>query len=329
MKKVIISILILIIFYILFSKNIPNFTFENCNYEHLKSKELFSLSLNNSFEVFNPSIIKKENSFIIASRCSTLSLKNIFSWIYGNLNFETFIVFIVLKDNKLKKIIYPQCKGSKLKGKFEDPRLIEYKNNYYISATQFIDKNNIFPILLKFSKNFDFLKHIEYNKKDYFQKNKYSIQKNWCPFIHNENFLSHTDSFPSWKVYQINEKNGNMKNIINYDTSLFFEKYNKLHVRCSTSWKIFDENYYICGLHTKTKQKFFPRIRSLLILINRINLFPEKKTKLLCLDENVHSKIQYLSGIETDEDNIYLSYGINDSKLVIKKIKKKDLIFIS
>jgi hypothetical protein len=327
--KIIIIILALSILYILFSKNIINFTLEKCICDHLISEPVYSLNLNKSEEVFNPSIIKKDNLIICASRLSTLNLKNIFSFVYGSIFFKTFIIFLVIKDGKLKKIIYPECKSPNLKGKFEDPRLIEYKNNYFISATNYVNRNNIFPILLKFSKNFKFIKYIQYNKKDYFGKNKYTIQKNWCPFIHENNLFLHTDSYPLWKVYQIDENIGDMKNIINFDTSIFFKEYKKIYLRCSTSWKIYNKKYYICGLHTKDKGSVFPRIRSLLVLINRITLLPEKKTNLLCIEETEHSKIQYLSGIETDEQNIYISYGVNDCKLHIKKIKKKDLVFVT
>jgi len=311
--------LILIILYIVLSKNILN---EYCKIDHYNGYEIEFESKNIIYQFFNPSIIlKNKDQYISCLRTSTFSYKNLFNYFFGKLNYDSNLLFLEIKDKKIIKLVHPFCFS--INGYLEDPRMIEKDNLYYISATEYINNKNIFPVLLIFNKNYEMVKRIDYNRNDYYGlRNFKRIEKNWCPFVYNNKLYLHTDTFPEWKVFEINNY-GNMKLIINKKINFVFPN---IYLRCSTTWKEFDKEYFICGLHIKDK-KIIPIIRSILVLIDKKTFLPIKYTKSFCLNKDKHETIQYLSGLEINELYIILSYGINDYKMVIKKILKSKIKF--
>jgi hypothetical protein len=211
----------------------------------------------------------------------------------------------------------------------EDPRITFFNNYFYVSVTEFINKKNIFPSMYIFDKNFILFKKIEYNWDLYYNikypntKRWSIIQKNWCPFQYKNSLYIHTDSYPNWTVFKFED---NIKRIIvNIDTSTFFDDLNQKLIRCSTSWVDFSDKTFLCGLHTKefAFTRFLPTIRSIFVEIDKKTFKPIRKTKLLCLDFKNDSRIQFLSGMESDDLNIYITFGIGDYKFQIKKISKK------
>lgn len=316
--RIIFFILFLIFSHLIFSENLLSITFEKCNY-HLFGKKIFSLKFESRYNIFNPSITKKDNKIVCCARVSTLTQRNLFYHLYGQIFYKSSIVFVEIENNK---IIYP-----KLSGNLEDPRMIYFNDEYIVSMNNFVSKKDNFPILNIFDENYNLKRIVKYNKENYFGTNKISTQKNWCPFIHENKIYLHTDTFPVWKVFCVDIYSGNMQKIVEKEVYDIFPE-GKYYLRCSTSWKSYDENNYICGLHTKTKGKI-PTIRSLLVLIDKKSLLPISKTEIFCLEKEKHNRIQYLSGLETDDDFVFLAYGLNDAEMIIKKVYKKRLNFIS
>lgn len=322
-KYIIIVLIILFLSYILFSPNILSYQLIPCN-THIFGKNFFRLSFPAFNNIFNPSILKTATGYLCCLRCSTFTQKNLFTYLYGKLSYNSFILFLEIDHQNNIKIIYPVHKH--LKGSLEDPRMIEYKNNYIVSSSECIDFSHIFPVLLVYDKSFNLIKRVDYCRTDYYGNKVKDIQKNWCPFIHEGQLYLHTDSYPEWKVFKIDLDTGHMEKIIHMDVSCLFILQPNIMLRCSTSWKVYDKNYYICGLHTKTKQ--FTTIRSILVLIDRKTLSPEYATDILCLEDKTHNRIQYLSGLEVDDFYVVLGYGLNDSEIVLKKIAKHRLKFV-
>jgi hypothetical protein len=70
------------------------------------------------------------------------------------------------------------------------------------------------------------------------------------------------------------------------------------------------------------------KIRSILVLIDRTTLLPVKYTSFFCLDKESHQRVQFLSGIETNENNILLTYGIGNYKTEFYKIPRYRLNYL-
>jgi len=244
---------------------------------------------------------------------------------------------------KIIKIIFPKMNSKSL----EDPRICYYNNYFYVSITEFMNKELIFPSLYIFDSSFNFIRKLTYSWNEYFKITKIKpslIQKNWCPFVYKSKLLIHTDAYPKWNVFGIKETNYNglqddkkcilskedMKfvNIVSFNTEEFFKDSNQELIRCSTSWVDFSQDTFLVGLHTKqfAIKKFLPTIRTILVEINKNTFIPTRKTEVLCLDHIDDTRIQFLSGLESDNNNIYLTYGIGDYKTVIKKISKKHVL---
>jgi hypothetical protein len=228
-------------------------------------------------------------------------------------NYKSDIFFINIENKNNYKITYNHT-DSKIG--LEDPRMIKYNDGYLICLTEcdhkILGEKTIKPVIHTYDMNYNLLRKIHF-------KNDVTGNKNWCPFIHNEKIMIHTHTYPIWKVIKINEKV-----VVEQNVEKMF-KIKNMFLRCSTSWKPFNDKYYICGLHTKT-YGFYPTIRSMLVLINRISLLPEKYTEIFCMGDN-HERIQFLSGLETDDFYVYLAYGVSDWKMVIKRIAKYRLSF--
>lgn len=325
-KTVLYLVFFLLIIYIFSSENILSFNLETHSKLKLKGKDIFTLKFPWLYNVFNPSIHLQDGRFSIVLRCSTLTQKNLYNHLYGEEKYTSFLMFSELNRNGQRKLVYPY--ENFLQGNWEDPRMVRFGDYYYVSATEFNGFGNIFPVLLKYSLNYDFIEKLEYNRKDYFGTNGSvpSIQKNWCPFLYRNQLYLHTDSFPVWKVFKCQIENSSVRLKLITEKRipiLSLEEQKQLYLRCSTSWKKYDKKTYICGLHTKTKGRI-PTIRSILVLIDKKTLLPIKRTDIFSF---LGKRIEFLSGLETDLDNVYLSYGVNDSEARIRKIEKKLLIF--
>lgn len=308
-------IIVILLFYIFFSNHFMRciVQYEDCNTKHLYFKEIFSYEKTGLEKLFNPSIQKYGDKYICCIRNSTNTLKNLFGKMYSKYVCKTNIIFLEA-DKQFKKLRFITPKSEDC---IEDPRLVLHNNLYYISCTEY--KNcKITPVLFVYNKNYEYVKKMYYTGYPY-----KGIHKNWCPIIHENKRLMHTDTYPVWRVFSIDE-NANLESIITFKSKSFFKIPKKTFLRCSTSWKIYDEYTYICGLHTKKKDN--KEIRTILVLIDRKTLLPLKYTCIFCIDNITHNKIQFLSGLEVDENhNVILTYGIGDYKITFYKISKRRL----
>ena len=336
-------IVLLIIIYMLFSSSFIN----NCllceKYEHVSYKDVLTYEIPGNYKLFNPSICKYEDGYVMCVRHSNKIIKNVFLYLYSNVDCQSHICFVILtKDMKIVKTIFPKMISKSL----EDPRICYYNNYFYVSITEFINKELIFPSLYIFDNSFNFIRKLTYNWNEYFESTKISpslIQKNWCPFVYKSKLLIHTDAYPKWNVFGIKETNFNnttqedcilkrkdmrFVNIVSFDTTDFFKDSKQKIIRCSTSWIDFSKDTFLVGLHTKEFgiKNFLPTIRTILVEINKDTFIPCRKTEVLCLDHVNDTRIQFLSGLECDNNNIYLTYGFGDYKTIIKKISKKHVL---
>ncbi len=312
--------LITAVSYMLFSTRFIN-TKGMCKNKHILSPTVLDFEISGLYKFFNPSITKYDDGYMLCVRYSNKTIKNLFMYMYSELEYKSFICFIKLDLNmKIKNIIFPSLKNIPL----EDPRISYNDGKFYVSITEFNSRKDIYPALYVFNKDLQHLHTINYNKDNYHILNKPSyIQKNWCPFFVDSMLYLHTDTYPFWNVYKINS-NGNMNNLVNYDSRRFFENSKTTFLRCSTSWKPFSDTTYICGLHTKdfACHKFLPTIRTVLVEIDKKTLLPIRKTPIFCIDNKNDTRVQFLSGLEVDDFYVYLTYGIGDYKIFIKKISK-------
>jgi hypothetical protein len=299
--------------------------------KHLTAKQLLALEIPGMYKIFNPSLCKFNDNFVICCRYSNKVLKNFFMYMYSNFDYQSHICFIVTdKQFNIKNIVFPKLQSNFL----EDPRICFYNNLFFVSVTEFINKRSIFPSLYMFDTEFNFIRKVEYNwdtyymyresdmgKKIRFPRNQ--IEKNWCPFVFKQKMFIHTDSYPTWNVFVLNT-DGNLQLFLSYDTTLFFNSTNMKLIRCSTSWVDFTETTLLCGLHTKkfSLQKFLPTMRSIFVEIDKVTFKPVRKTNVLCFDIKHHRRIQFLSGMESDENSIYITLGLGDYKFTVTKIPK-------
>ncbi len=312
-------ITVILIYIFLLSTKVSNYRFGNCGYK-IRKKDILDTEINGFFKMFNPSITRHKEGYILCSRYSNRTMKNLLSYFYGKLYSESHIMLTFLDSNmKIQKIIAPNFNNIY---SLEDPRICIYNDIVLISATEFKDEKNIYPVLYTQG---DTLEKITYT--GYHSKSK--IQKNWCPFSHEGSVYLHTDTYPYWYVYKINPKTGEMNQISKTYTEKFFRNIKKDFgtklIRCSTSWKSFTEYTFLCGIHIKQFSGILPTIRTILVEVDKRTFQPIRKTSVLCLDKE-NSRIQFLSGLEVDDTHIYLSYGIGDYKTVVSKIFRTDLI---
>lgn len=309
----------------------------SCEFKHICHKEILTWEIPGLYKMFNPSITKigdKEDNrgYILCTRYSNKTIKNLFMYMYSDYNYKSKVCIAYLSPNlqKIQKVIFPNITIENINCKYEseDPRITYHNNHYYISITEFRSKKEILPTLYKFDHSFNLIRRLEYNMTGYFKYIKPStVQKNWCPFSHNGKLLLHTDTYPEWRIFQIDENTGDMSLYCSVNTEkLFSTIQKKIFIRCSTSPKHFSVNSLICGLHTKQFCGVFPTIRTMLVEIDKHTLLPIRRTDMFCVDGNDnHVRIQFLSGLETDDHNIYLTYGIGDYKCSVKRIPKSHL----
>jgi len=320
MNYLIISLFFLL-FYFLTSKSTLNCIFQKCEYFHIQKKDKLKIETFKLKQMYNPSIIKTENGYLHCARHSTCTSKNILRHLYGTF-FNISNLIFYRTDRNFKNLTFIKTKRYH-NIILEDPRIVMFNDLYYISCTLLKNKRDIYPILLVYDKNLNFLKSIKYT--GYIENKFPRIIKNWCPFVKDKKLFIHTDSFPIWRVYlmDLQKKEQNMILQVEIHSQNFFEISKELYLRCSTSWKEYDENNYICALHSKTKG-FYKSIRTIFVLIDKKSLIPVKKTPIICLDKNYTNRIQFVSGLEIhDKDNIIITYGIGDYKAVSSKIKRK------
>lgn len=307
-------IILSILLFIIFSK-IPMTYCINCQDKHLYKNVCINYE-NNDYIIkhFNPSITQNDNKeLVLAYRKSNANYKSIYTCFLSRDNYFSTLEFLTLKDNKVF--------STDLKF-VEDPRIIFYKNYYYVSMSYYQDQKHIFPRLYIFNCDFKLVNECQYEfYTNNIKETRRNIEKNFCLFIHDDKLFVHINVYPKWCIYSLNihENKAICHNYIEQSLQIDVNEYPNL--RCSTSWKKY-KNYYIAGLHTKKFGHLFPAIRSVIVLIDSNTLLPIKISPLICFDNMYHSRIQYLSGLEViNDDTILITLGIGDYKYQIISLK--------
>jgi len=310
-------IVILIIIFLLFSSKVLN-TVLKCTPVHLRARERFVVESEGTYKLINPSIAHTDK-MLMAIRYTNATMKNLAMYLFQKLNYHSYIGIATIDSNFcMQKIVYPNFKSSY---PLEDPRIVIYNGITYVSVTEVTNKA-IFPVLFELNSSFEMVKRIDYNKNTY--NDKHNVQKNWCPFQHQEKLLVHTNAHPTWDVYSVDTFTGNMSQLTSFP-NLFHKFIRKnTYVRCSTSWKEFTQHTYLCGLHIKTYDFILHKlavIRTILVEVDKNTLKPIRCTEPFCIDRD-HHPIQFLAGLEVDDDNVYLSFGLGDYKSTIYSVTK-------
>jgi hypothetical protein len=335
------------IVYVLITVYLRKYFLCSYTYLHPKYKNLLEFETPGNYKIFNPSICKYKEGFVLCCRYTNRVVTDPVLLILSTPCYKSHVCFMVL-DSKFNIIqtIFP---GIKVKRKLEDPRMIFYNNKFYVSIVEnyYGFGYIVLPAMYVFDENFKHLYTLRYNWKQYFKirypeagnsekdpmKTLPVMQKNWCPFVYQNKMYIHTDTYPQWNVFLLEERNKrlDMIPVCSFSSVNFFKELNHRLIRCSTSFVSFTENTFLVGLHTKKLSISVPIFRSVLVEVDKKTMLPIRKTKVLCFDKGAshfsegEAKIQFLSGLETDKDRVILSFGIGDYKTVVKTVNKADV----
>lgn len=190
----------------------------------------------------------------------------------------------------------------------EDPRMILVDGDYLICLTAFDGQKKFHPV-------YYYRKEMhEYIMEDGMPAQ--SGNKNWCPFLDEQGRVCiHTDASPVWKVYTLDVPTGRMTPLV--ATKL---ETGETKLRCSTTWRSFSEKEYLVGLHVAKRGQYY----SVLALVNKKTLLPVVVGRSFC--NGTHERIQFLSGLDVDDEYVYLGYGIADKKAVIQRVRRDDVV---
>lgn len=289
---------------------------------------------------YNPSIIAiKDDEYLLAIRRSDYvrynKANNMVDSFHGH---HSHLYFLRLDHlfQPVGKPVYSTIDWDTSR-EYEDPRITVHNNKIYISIVHIRPSRagrrgkSFFPLLLEYSKTGNppqLLRRIEYDRTS-FGRPPYT-EKNWCPFSHRGKLLLHTDSYPIWRVREVDTETGKLHTVIEQNISNIFDNNEYPHLRCSTSWILdpYNTNHYVCALHTKSHDKY----RTVLVSIDAQTLLPLHYSKRLCLiphGHNHHEKIQFVSGLLIQGKDLILTVGIADLSFDIVRIKNyHDLLII-
>lgn len=315
----IIIIVLLIIILLLFHPRVLHCWTVNYPYLKVRTRILYNYEEPGERKMINPSLVKVDDEIICAIRYTNAVMKNLGMYIKFRSNYMSCIGFIIFsRDFKTQKSIFPTFPNSDI---LEDPRIMYDGNVIYVSATEY-KKNgkDVYPVLFELSKTLDVKRRIDY--LNYYSPSR--IQKNWCPFNHKGVLALHTDTYPDWRVYEINKKTGVLISLCNVNVKDFFEPYiiPNSFLRCSTSWVEFTTKTYLCGLHIKHFNSMkLPVFRTMLVEVSKDTLLPIRSTHFFLLHDDNHP-IQFLSGLEIVNDKIVLAFGIGDFSYTLRSLSR-------
>lgn len=189
----------------------------------------------------------------------------------------------------------------------EDPRMILVDGDYLICLTAFDGQKKFHPV-------YYYRKEMhEYIMEDGLPAQ--SGNKNWCPFLDEQGRVCiHTDASPVWKVYTLDVSTGRMTPLVASEWK------SDSNLRCSTTWRSFSKKDYLVGLHVAKRGQYY----SVLALVNKKTLLPVVVGRPFC--NGTHARIQFLSGLDVDDEYVYLGYGIGDQKAIIQRVRRDDVV---
>lgn len=202
----------------------------------------------------------------------------------------------------------------------EDPRIIVFRNMYYISAVE-SKPSRIRPVIFRIHPKTLAAQRIDYTYESS-SKTFAPVEKNWCLFVHNkESVYVHTHAAPVWRVNTIDPETGSMRIAVEC-TFNPFKMYKSSFLRCSTTWCEYTPSKYLCGLHWKCYTYKTTIIRSCLVEISKETFCPVRHTPLFHVTDG--EPIEFLTGMALSKNgnNILLSFGIGDMYIRVVTLSK-------
>ena len=249
-------------------------------------------------DLFNLSVLRSKNKYIGLVRGHNRS-KNYSHPLY--IEIDNTIKRIELLDFNDKD--FYSCNDNGI----EDPRIFQFKNEYWGMANCLGYKDQKYKCvntmcLFKLNnpkKTFRLLYHPE---------NPKLIQKNWSPFVYNDKLYCEYTIEPH-VIYEINPETGTISGIINSNNNYKFE-INGGRLSGGTPPILishFREQLYLSIGHVRILNSYYHffyifQIHPPFNIIGSSEIFK--------LDNK--ERIQFVSGLSIDGDELYISYGIND-----------------
>ena len=205
---------------------------------------------------------------------------------------------------------YENMTGDITANGFEDPKIFIYRNKIWVSGTCLIYKKQTVKKMAIFQLD---------NPKETFvilepPGHKTEIEKNWTFFEIDGELLCEYSLSPHI-ILKINVKTGECVEFCRTET----KKY--LDMRLNSNPIILDETSYLGVGHITTDRNYSH------FFYTFEKHFPFKITnisKLFKLDDN--ERIQFVGGISKEQGYIYISYGVEDKKNRISKIKLDEVL---
>jgi predicted GH43/DUF377 family glycosyl hydrolase len=252
---------------------------------------------------YNPSLVKLGNDMIVMSR---RCYRTLFIYMTDNLTFSIIKNCDLTKKYQIYDIKNKKTKPIKkrftlIKSGPEDPRVFIYNNKIYTLFTRVLSKTNTNVFLGLFSYKLKKLINIvKLHPQD-------SIDKNWVPFIPDKCLF--VRSVQPHNVIYIDVSTGVVKHLYNTSNKEFERLYPGNHcIRCTSSY-IETSFGYLAVAHKEPSNYIYFH---LFYLVNKNPPYNIIGFSDLFRLSSSNSRIQFISGIEKNGNDIWLSYGDGD-----------------
>lgn len=315
---------------------------------------------------YNPSLVQApDGQWILATRACTLrddGLVNLLSR-YAR-PFRSYICFYKLnstgtedakekqsvnsEEGKVGQMIRKHAMGQ-LSGHYrfqwQDPRLTFHDGRLYLIATRkHSSTGTVYPALFRWERNPN-----RWEQRPLQIPDTKKFEKNWCALSHphpyphpqgvNRNpykggddpqvrFLIHTDTYPVWRIREMDVSTGSLQTLVEWDSRSFFPSDAFPNIRGSTSMVPFSSTTYLVALHTFTSDWVGTRTyRTVLAEVDRMTLLPARKCYPLCIAKQ-HEIIQFTSTLAAEDDTLstfLMGMGLADAAYQIIRIKRAEI----
>ena len=277
--------------------------------------------INKKYKIFNPSLVKFGRDMIVVVRAEYFYSVN--EKIQGAINNDP---FPLRKKNNLLLYKIENCDFRKTPLQlslqfeqknimdsfnlgFEDPRVFIRKDSLYALVSYYAYQKNVNVYCVKISDNLQSISTMFHPTNQY-------IEKNWNPFIPEKDLF--VKMINPHQVIHINFETGLTNLLFSTESKKLSEKYpGNFCLRGSSKYIETDMGYLSIG-HVRIEEngKLFIYYFNICYLVNK-----EPPYNILSFSEpfrltkNYH--IEFVSGIELVDDNVWIAYGLEDENAQI------------
>lgn len=316
------TITIITIFFIVYLSIIFKYQYVNSkNRNFLKTKFILEIEDKNASIYF----LNNKDIIIMSESLNPNKLKNFLKMLFkinnnklklsikkNNQFYNKFINTDDYKGINIKRMIKSKCKISYGP---EDIRLIDYNDRFYIFYTGSKFKEFVRTELLVLNK---YKYNIEKNFPLYIKNNFNICEKNWTPWIYNNNFYISYSLNPH-KVYKINMDTGLCEHISTSESNI--NNFPKLK---GGSTAILTSYGYLGIAHINTMKYLTERINFTRVYSHYFYIFernyPFKITYLSKPFTLTNNNYEFINNIFIQNKELYINIGIKDKKTEIRKI---------